>query len=71
MSTMLKFERIYFLNQFSGILRISDSILKMYFKWMYFREHQKPKHYAKSPKESKESKNLRICEILFTQKFIR
>ena len=41
---------MYFLNQFSLILRISDDILKMYFKRIYFREHQKPKYYANSPK---------------------
>ena len=67
---MLKFECMYFLNQFLRILRISDGTLKMYFMRFYFGEHQKPKYYAKSSKERKDSKNLGIWEILSTQKFI-
>ena len=51
---MLKFECMYFLNQLALILRISDGILKMYFMWIFFREHQKPNYYAKSSKERKE-----------------
>ena len=64
---MLKFECMYFLNQFLRILRISDGTLKMYFMRFYFGEHQKPKYYAKSSKERKDSKNLGIWEILSTQ----
>ena len=60
---------MHFLNQLAHILRILVNILKMYFMRIYFREHQKPK-YHQSPKERKESKNLRICENLSTQKLI-
>ena len=60
---MLKFECMYFLNQLARVLRISDGILKMYSMWIYFQDYQKPKYYAKSSKERKEPKNLRICEI--------
>ena len=54
---------MYFLNQLARVSRISDGILKTYFIWIYFREHQKTKYYAKTPKERKASKSLRICEI--------
>ena len=54
---MLKFECMYFSNQLARVTRISDGILKTYFMWIYFREHQKPKCYAKTPKERKESKS--------------
>ena len=64
---MLKFECMYFLNQLAGVSRISDNILETYFMWIYFREHQKPKYYAKTPKERKESKSFPICEILSTR----
>ena len=60
---MLKFECMYFLNQLARVLRISDGILKVYSLWIYFQDYQKPKYYAKSSKERKEPKNLRICEI--------
>ena len=60
---MLKFECMYFLNQLARVLRISDGILKVYSMWIYFQDYQKPKYYAKSSKERKEPKNLRICEI--------
>ena len=57
---MLIFERMYFLNQFACMLKISGGILKMYFMSIYFPEHQKQKYYLKSAKECRESKTLRI-----------
>ena len=58
-------------NQLARVSRISDGILKTYFMWIYFREHQKPKYYAKTPKERKEFVNLqkefvnlqKVCEF--------
>ena len=31
---------MYFSNQLARVTRISDGILKTYFMWIYFREHQ-------------------------------